>query len=47
MSPILVSLALNSVSEHHGSFAGILSTRIMGGTRVPVILGQVGDQFGV
>ena len=47
MWPILVSLALNSVSEHHGSFSGILSTGIMGGAVVPVIIGRIGDQFGL
>jgi len=47
MWPILVSLALNSVSEHHGSFAGILSTGIMGGAVVPLIIGRIGDQFGL
>jgi MFS transporter, FHS family, L-fucose permease len=47
MWPILVSLALNSVSERHGSFAGILSTGIMGGAVVPVIIGRIGDHFGL
>lgn len=47
MWPILVSLGLNSVSEHHGSFAGILSTGIMGGAIVPVIIGRTGDHFGL
>lgn len=47
MWPILVSLALNSVAEHHGSFAGILSTAIMGGAVVPVIVGRMGDHFGL
>jgi MFS transporter, FHS family, L-fucose permease len=47
MWPVLVSLALNSVSEHHGSFAGILSTGIMGGALVPVIIGRIGDHFGL
>ena len=47
MWPILVSLALNSVSEHHGSFGGILSTGIMGGAVVPVIIGRIGDHFGL
>jgi fucose permease len=45
MWPILISLALNSVSEHHGAFAGILSTGIMGGAVVPVIIGRIGDHF--
>ena len=47
MWPILISLALNSVPEHHGSFAGILSTAIMGGAIVPVIIGRIGDHFGL
>src|SRR5690242_2089861 len=47
MWPILVSLALNSVAEHHGSFAGILSTGIMGGAVVPLIIGRIGDHFGL
>jgi fucose permease len=47
MWPILVSLGLNSVSEHHGSFAGILSTGIMGGAVVPVIIGRIGDSLGL
>jgi MFS transporter, FHS family, L-fucose permease len=47
MWPVLVSLALNSVSEHHGPFAGILSTGIMGGAIVPVIIGRIGDHFGL
>lgn len=47
MWPVLVSLSLNSVAEHHGSFAGILSTGIMGGAVVPVIIGRIGDHFGL
>ncbi len=47
MWPILVSLGLNSVAEHHGSLAGILSTGIMGGAVVPVIIGRIGDHFGL
>jgi FHS family L-fucose permease-like MFS transporter len=47
MWPILVSLALNSVAEHHGSFAGILSTGIAGGAVVPLVIGRIGDHFGL
>jgi MFS transporter, FHS family, L-fucose permease len=47
MWPILISLGLNSVPEHHGSFAGILSTAVMGGAVVPVIIGHIGDHFGL
>jgi FHS family L-fucose permease-like MFS transporter len=47
MYPIIVSLALNSVKEHHGSFAGILMTGIAGGAVVPLIVGWLGDHFGL
>jgi MFS transporter, FHS family, L-fucose permease len=47
MWPIVVSLALNSVSEYHGSFSGILSTAIIGGAIVPVIIGRIGDYAGL
>jgi MFS transporter, FHS family, L-fucose permease len=47
MWPVLVSLGLNSVSHHHGPLAGILSTGIMGGAIVPVIIGRIGDHFGL
>jgi len=47
MWPILVSLGLNSVAEHHGPFAGILSTGIMGGAVVPLVIGRIGDHFGL
>jgi FHS family L-fucose permease-like MFS transporter len=33
--------------EHHGPFAGILSTGIMGGAVVPLIIGRIGDHFGL
>ncbi len=44
---LLVSLGLNSVAEYHGSFAGILCTGIMGGAVVPLIIGRIGDLFGL
>ncbi len=47
MWPILISLALNSVAEYQGSFAGILCTAIMGGAVVPLIIGRVGDSAGL
>jgi FHS family L-fucose permease-like MFS transporter len=47
MWPTVISLALNSVSEHHGSFAGILCTGIMGGAVVPLIIGRLGDIIGL
>lgn len=47
MWPTVMSLGLNSVSEHHGSFAGILCTGIMGGAVVPLVIGKLGDAFGL
>ncbi|MFD2532864.1 sugar MFS transporter [Gracilimonas halophila] len=47
MWPIIFSLALNSVAEHHGTFSGILVTGIAGGAIVPLIVGSLGDLFGL
>lgn len=47
MYPVIISLALNSVEEHHGSFAGILMTGIAGGAVLPLIVGALGDAFGL
>ena len=47
MWPVIASLGLNSVQRHHGAFAGILCTGIMGGAIVPLIIGQLGDRYGL
>jgi fucose permease len=47
MWPIVLSLALNSIKEHHGSLSGILITGIAGGAIVPLIIGWLGDLFGL
>ncbi|NSL87124.1 MFS transporter [Chitinophaga solisilvae] len=47
MYPIIFSLALNSVTEHHGSFSGILVTGIIGGAILPLIIGWLGDHWGL
>ena len=47
MWSIIFSLALNSVSSHHGSFSGILCTGIIGGAIVPLIVGGIGDLVGL
>ena len=47
MWPIIISLALNSVKEHHGTFAGILVTGIVGGEIWPLAIGYLGDIFGL
>jgi len=47
MWSIIISLALNSVLDNHGSFSGILVTGIIGGAFVPLVVGAVGDAFGL
>jgi len=47
MYPIIFSLALSSVSEDHGSFAGILVTGIIGGAVVQILIGGLGDLIGL
>lgn len=43
MYPSVVSLGLNSISKHHGSFAGILMTGIAGGAIVQILIGGISD----
>jgi fucose permease len=47
MWSIIISLALNSVSSHHGSFTGILVTGIAGGALIPLVVGWIGDMAGL
>jgi len=47
MYPIIFSLALSSVDEHHGSFAGILVTGIIGGAVIQLIIGFLGNILGL
>jgi fucose permease len=47
MWPIIFSLALNSVESRHGAFSGILCTGIVGGALVPLLIGRLGDLFGL
>lgn len=47
MWSVIISLALNSLDRHHGSFSGILVTGIAGGAVVPLIVGALGDVFGL
>ena len=47
MWSIIFSLALNSVKSHHGSFAGILCTAIIGGAVIQLVIGWLGDVFGL
>lgn len=43
MYPIIMSLGLNSIKKHHGSFAGILMTGIAGGAVVQLLIGGLSD----
>ncbi|HEY8936913.1 MAG TPA: MFS transporter [Cyclobacteriaceae bacterium] len=47
MWSIIVSLALNSVPTHHGTFSGILCTGIVGGAIVPLIIGGLAELIGL
>lgn len=47
MWSVIFSLALNSVARHHGSFSGILCTGIVGGAVVSLLVGWLGDRFGL
>jgi fucose permease len=47
MWSIIISLALNSVSSHHGTFSGILCTGIVGGAVVPLIIGGLAELVGL
>ncbi len=47
MYAVIFSLALNSVSRSHGSFAGILCTGIAGGAIVSLLIGKLKDLIGL
>jgi fucose permease len=47
MYSIVFSLGLNSVSRYHGALSGILCTGILGGAVVPLLVGLLGDRFGL
>ncbi|MCL6524997.1 MAG: sugar MFS transporter [Thermoflavifilum sp.] len=47
MYPVIISLALNSLDAHHGAFAGILMTAIIGGAIIPLTMGFIGDHAGL
>ena len=44
--PLVFALALNSVAKHHGTFAGILCTGILGGAILPPLVGLIADHAG-
>jgi FHS family L-fucose permease-like MFS transporter len=47
MFSVIFSLALNSVTRHHGALSGILCTGILGGAVIPLLVGLLGDWFGL
>jgi len=47
MWSVIFSLALNSMDGHHGSFSGILVSGIIGGAIIPLVIGGLGDIFGL
>jgi fucose permease len=47
MYPVIFSLGLNSIPKHHGTFAGIMCTGIVGGAVVPLIIGSIAQYTGL
>jgi fucose permease len=47
MWSLVVSLGLNSVPRHHGTFSGILCTAIAGGAVVTWLIGEIGEVIGL
>lgn len=47
MFSVIFSLGLNSVPKHHGALSGILCSGILGGAIVPLLVGILGDHFGL
>jgi fucose permease len=47
MWPIILSLALNSVTKHHEVLSGFMFTASLGGAIGPVLIGNMGDVFGL
>ncbi|MDR1156339.1 MAG: MFS transporter [Bacteroidales bacterium] len=47
MWPVIMSLALNSVSRHHEVLSGFMFTAFIGGALGPVIIGSMGDRLGL
>lgn len=47
MFSVIFSLALNSSPDHHGAYSGILCSGIFGGALLPLIVGMVGDAWGL
>jgi fucose permease len=47
MWPIIMALAFNSVTKHHEALSGLMFTAAFGGALGPLIIGNMGDFFGL
>ena len=47
MWPVIMSLAFNSITKHHEALSGFMFTATIGGALGPVIIGSMGDMFGL
>jgi fucose permease len=47
MWPVILSLAINSVTRHHEVLSGFMFTASVGGALGPVIVGSLGDLYGL
>ncbi|MEP7109308.1 MAG: MFS transporter [Ferruginibacter sp.] len=47
MWPLILSLGINSVKKHHGSLSGLLFAASCGGAFGPMMVGRLGDLFGL
>jgi fucose permease len=47
MYPVIFSLGLNSIPRHHGTFAGIMCTGIVGGAIIPLVIGGIAQLIGL
>ena len=47
MWPIIMALAFNSVTKHHEVLSGFMFTAAIGGALGPMIIGSMGDLFGL
>lgn len=47
MWPIILSLAINSVPKHHEILSGVMYTASLGGALGPVMVGTIGDSWGL
>jgi fucose permease len=44
---LVISGAISSFDDNHGTISGLLCTAIVGGAFLPLLVGWVGDKFGM